>query len=81
MYIKQHPVNLNSVSTATALAAHDEELADNYAEHEAIVQQLRQVATAITGTPSYTGQIAVVAGVGYMAVGTSSSADWKQVTN
>ena len=81
MYIKQHPVNLNSVSTATALAAHDEELTDNYAEHEAIVEQLSEVATAITGTPSYIGQIAVVGGVCYMAVGTSSSADWKQVTN
>ena len=80
MYIKQHPVNLNSVSTATALAAHDEELTDNYAEHEAIVEQLREVATAITGTLSYIGQIAVVGGVGYMAVGTSSSADWKQIT-
>ena len=81
MYIKQHPVNLNSVSTATALAAHDEELTDNYAEHEVIVQQLKQVTTVITETPLYVGQIAVVAGVGYMAVGTSSSADWKQVTN
>ena len=81
MYIKQHPVNLNSVSTATVLSAHDKELTDNYAEHEAIVEQLRQVATAITETPSYKGQIAVVAGVGYMAIGTSSSADWKQVTS
>ena len=81
MYTKQHPVNLNSVTTATALAAHDEEFTDNYAEHEAIVQQLKQVATAITETPSYTGQLAVVAGVGYMAVGTSSSADWKQITS
>lgn len=34
MYTKQHPVNLNSVSTATALAAHDEELTANYQEHQ-----------------------------------------------
>ena len=80
MYIKQHPVNLNSVTTATTLAAFDKEFTDNYAEHEAIVQQLKQVAPVITETPLYVGQIAVVAGVGYMAVGTSSSADWKQVT-
>ncbi|AWN22221.1 hypothetical protein DKM44_02365 [Deinococcus irradiatisoli] len=39
------------------------------------------VLTFVTGTPSYKGKLAVVAGVGYMAVGTSSSADWKQITN
>ncbi|MES2347032.1 MAG: hypothetical protein V4641_05610 [Pseudomonadota bacterium] len=37
--------------------------------------------TAISGTPLWEGQTAVVSGIGYMAVGTSSSADWKQVTN
>lgn len=36
MYIKQHPVNLNSVSTGTALAAHDQELTAVYAEHQSI---------------------------------------------
>lgn len=34
MYIKQFPVNLNSVSTGTVLAAHDQELTANYAEHQ-----------------------------------------------
>lgn len=36
---------------------------------------------AITGIPSRLGQRAAVAGVGYMATGTASAADWKQVTN
>ena len=36
MYVKQYPVNLNSVSTATALAAHDQELTTIYAEHQSI---------------------------------------------
>ena len=37
--------------------------------------------TGITGTPNFIGQIAVVAGVGYLAIGVASSADWKQITN
>jgi hypothetical protein len=37
--------------------------------------------TSISATPSFVGQLAVVGGVGYMAVGTSSTADWKQITN
>jgi hypothetical protein len=37
--------------------------------------------TDITGTPTRLGQLAVSGGLGYMAVGTTSSADWKQVTN
>lgn len=36
--------------------------------------------TFVGGTPDFIGQLAVVAGVGYMATGTSSSADWKQIT-
>ena len=36
MYVKQFPVNLNSVSTGTALAAHDQELTAVYAEHQSI---------------------------------------------
>jgi len=38
------------------------------------------LASAVSGAPSYVGQTAVVAGVGYMATGTASSADWKQIT-
>lgn len=38
------------------------------------------VATSIAAAPVRTGQFAVVGGVGYMAVGTSSAADWKQIT-
>jgi hypothetical protein len=38
------------------------------------------VATSIAATPSYVGQIAVVAGVGYLATGVASSADWTQIT-
>jgi hypothetical protein len=37
--------------------------------------------SSVDATPSYVGQTAVVAGVGYMATGTISSADWKQTTN
>jgi len=33
-------------------------------------------AAAVTGTPSFLGQIAIVNGVSYIAVGTTSSADW-----
>lgn len=40
-----------------------------------------KTATTIAGTPTFIGQIAVVNGIGYMAVGTSSSSDWKQITN
>jgi hypothetical protein len=40
-----------------------------------------QRAISIDGPPAFVGQTAVVAGVGYMATGTNSSADWKQVTN
>lgn len=36
MYVKQYPVNLNSVSTATTLAAHDKEITSIYAEHQSI---------------------------------------------
>jgi hypothetical protein len=36
--------------------------------------------TSVASTPSFVGQFAVAAGVGYMATGTSSSADWKQIT-
>lgn len=38
------------------------------------------IADNITITPEYVGQIAVVTGEAYIAVGTSSSADWKKVT-
>lgn len=75
MYIKQHPVNLNSVSTATVLAAHDEEFT---AVYQALNDKV--TATVITEIPLYVGQIAVVAGVGYIATGTSSTSDWKQIT-
>lgn len=37
--------------------------------------------TSIAATPSYVGQVAVTGGLAYMAVATSSSADWKQITN
>jgi len=36
--------------------------------------------TFIGGTPDFIGQLAVVAGVGYMATGVASSADWLQIT-
>jgi hypothetical protein len=35
---------------------------------------------SISGTPSFAGQIAVVAGEAYIAVAASSSADWKKIT-
>ena len=38
------------------------------------------VVTSIAATPSYVGQIAVVAGVGYLATGVASPADWIQIT-
>lgn len=38
------------------------------------------VMTSIGATPRYVGQFAVVAGVGYIATGTASTADWKQIT-
>jgi hypothetical protein len=37
--------------------------------------------TSISATPPRVGKLAVVAGVGYLAVGTASAADWKQITN
>ena len=37
--------------------------------------------TSISSTPSFIGQLAVVDGIGYMAVGTSGASDWKQITN
>lgn len=37
-------------------------------------------ASAISTRPIYEGQIAVVAGVPYIATGTASSADWKEIT-
>jgi Endopolygalacturonase len=37
--------------------------------------------SSVAATPNFIGQQAIVSGVGYMAVGTSSSADWKQITN
>lgn len=39
------------------------------------------VLTSISATPSFIGQLASVSGIGYMATGTSSTADWKQITN
>ena len=38
-------------------------------------------ATSISSTPTFIGQFAVSGGLGYMATGTTSSADWKQITN
>lgn len=37
--------------------------------------------TSIASTPAFIGQLAVFSGVGYIAVGTSASTDWKQITN
>lgn len=39
------------------------------------------VMLSISSTPTFMGQKAVVAGVGYEATGTASAADWKQTTN
>lgn len=39
------------------------------------------VINLVSSSPSYIGQLAIVDGVGYIAVGTSSSSDWKQITN
>ena len=39
------------------------------------------VSTSVGSSPRYVGQLAVSGGLGYMAVATSSSADWKQITN
>ncbi|WP_067725378.1 hypothetical protein [Oceanobacillus damuensis] len=36
---------------------------------------------SVSGTPSFVGQTAVVSGIAYIATGTSSNADWKQITN
>lgn len=36
--------------------------------------------SSINATPQYTGQMAVVGGQGYIAVGTTGTADWKQIT-
>ncbi|MER8950564.1 hypothetical protein [Mesorhizobium sp. M0959] len=36
---------------------------------------------SISGKPSFVGQMAVVEGVGYLAVGVSSSEDWRQITS
>lgn len=47
----------------------------------AVFQASDSMPTAITATPAYVGQMAVVGGIGYMAVGTGSTADWKQITN
>ena len=52
--------------------------------HRLLVQGTTLTGTAAPATtPSYVGQFFVDTnlGVGYMAVGTSSSADWKQITN
>lgn len=38
------------------------------------------VVTSVAATPRYVGQIAVAAGVGYLATGVASAADWKQIT-
>lgn len=37
--------------------------------------------TAISAAPPRIGKIAVVGAVAYIAVGTASTADWKQITN
>lgn len=38
------------------------------------------VGNSIAGTPTRLGEIAIAAGEAYIAVGTTSSADWKQIT-
>jgi hypothetical protein len=43
--------------------------------------QAAAAATSIAGTPAFVGQIAVVGGIGYLAVGVSSSGDWKQISD
>ncbi|HEX8831866.1 MAG TPA: hypothetical protein VF705_11910 [Longimicrobium sp.] len=40
----------------------------------------RAVIDTIASAPSYVGELAAVGGVGYMATGTASAADWKQIT-
>jgi len=39
------------------------------------------VINSISSAPSFIGQFSVVGSIGYMAVGTSTTADWKQITN
>lgn len=45
-----------------------------------VLRRGQQVLTSVSAKPDHIGQAAVVSGVGYMAVGTSSTADWKRVT-
>jgi hypothetical protein len=40
-----------------------------------------QYATSTAETPQHVGQFAIVEGAAYIAVGTSSKADWKRITN
>lgn len=39
------------------------------------------IENSISEAPLYVGQIAVVNGVGYIATGTTTTSDWKQITN
>lgn len=41
----------------------------------------KHLITAIDAIPTYVGQMAIVGGIGYLAVGTSNVSDWKQITN
>lgn len=46
-----------------------------------IVARQNGVMTNIASAPSFVGQMTIVGGIGYLASGTSSTADWKQITN
>lgn len=38
------------------------------------------IVTDISSAPTAIGLVAIVSGAGYLSTGTSSSADWKQIT-
>ena len=76
MAVSGTTITIDVAADATVTGA-----AVSYRAPVAIASRQNGVKTAITAAPDYVGQLATVGGLGYMSTGTSSTADWKQITN
>lgn len=71
----------NGLSTFSAVSLNNQPSAADRATRKDYVDGRTAAIVSIAAAPTFLGQTAVVAGIGYMATGTATAADWKQVTN
>ena len=75
-------INNTMKTGATALINLCEKfISGNNVYHDKIGYQPMLPKSAITTTPEFIGEYAIVSGIAYIATGTASTADWKQISN